>query len=136
MPLLLQSRSQQNTIVEKPAEASPATKRRAVRCLFGPADDQAQQSAWVHSRLDAIAEAEQRKWNFDFDADMPLSPVDGRTSEWEWKAVGVENLPSFYSPRTIATKARVQPIGWCGVAGLNNEFLNRLGTPKIFISVF
>ena len=100
MPLILQSRSAVNSSVAwRPATASPSSKSRAARCLFGTAAETAAASdVWVAARLAAMKADEVAKWAFDFDADTPTGTA---TSEWQWTACDAENLPAFYSPRTI-----------------------------------
>lgn len=78
------------------------------RSLFGPVDHD-ELNRDMKSKLREMAERDQRRWNFNFESDTPLSGA------YQWEETAVNTTPSFYQDsvqvgktRTLATTAIVR----------------------------
>lgn len=77
------------------------------RNLFGPIDhDELNQE--MKSKLLEISERDQRKWNFNFEAETPLAGA------YKWEECPVDTAPVFYQEsveenRSVATSTGVKP---------------------------
>ncbi|KAJ6668448.1 hypothetical protein lerEdw1_011930 [Lerista edwardsae] len=78
------------TLERMEARQADYPKPSACRNLFGPVDHDALARELRKHRRE-LEEASRRQWNFDFQRHQPL---DGR---YEWRAVGSDALPDFYS---------------------------------------
>jgi hypothetical protein len=109
MPQLVMHATRQiiSSVLRRPSP-SPTGRKRVARCLFGRPDPK-EQLDWINSRLTALAQEEKKRWNFDFASDTPTSQL----GEWLWEPIGIDAVPTFYSPQTLATRSAVRPSA-CG----------------------
>lgn len=79
----------------------PLHRRTSVcRNLFGPVDHE-ELSREMKSKMREIAERDQQRWNFNFEANTPL---DG---DYEWEEVPVDKTPVFYQDSVQNGRTRV-----------------------------
>ncbi|XP_061077178.1 cyclin dependent kinase inhibitor 1Ca [Conger conger] len=72
----------------------------ACRNLFGPVDHE-ELNREMKSQLREISERDQRRWNFNFEADSPLS------GDYEWEETPVDSTPVFYQDSVQTGRRRV-----------------------------
>ncbi|KAL7857751.1 hypothetical protein AOLI_G00178530 [Acnodon oligacanthus] len=68
---------------------TPPPNARVCRSLFGPVDHE-ELNREMKEKLREIAERDQRRWNFNFGAGVPL------LGEYEWEETPGETSPAFY----------------------------------------
>ncbi|ELK13216.1 Cyclin-dependent kinase inhibitor 1C [Pteropus alecto] len=69
----------------------PLVRSSACRSLFGPVDHE-ELSRELQMRLAELTAEDQRRWDYNFQQDMPL-PGPGRL---QWTEVDSESVPAFY----------------------------------------
>ncbi|XP_061855989.1 cyclin-dependent kinase inhibitor 1C [Colius striatus] len=74
----------------------------ACRSLFGPVDHE-EVGRELRSRLQEMGEADQRRWDYNFQTDTPL-PGPGRLS---WEEVDGSTVPAFYRETLQVGRHRV-----------------------------
>ncbi|KAJ8417011.1 hypothetical protein AAFF_G00282380 [Aldrovandia affinis] len=72
----------------------------ACRNLFGPVDHE-ELNREMKLQLREISERDQRRWNFNFEADTPLS------GDYQWEETPVESSPVFYQDSVQSGRRRV-----------------------------
>ncbi|XP_017571219.1 cyclin-dependent kinase inhibitor 1B [Pygocentrus nattereri] len=89
-------------------DTPPPPHARVCRSLFGPVDHE-ELNREMKEKLHEIAERDQRRWNFNFGAGVPLP------GEYEWEETPGETSPAFYQEcvrvgkRSRAEKASQTP---------------------------
>ncbi|XP_028843134.1 cyclin-dependent kinase inhibitor 1C [Denticeps clupeoides] len=71
----------------------------ACRSLFGPVDHD-ELNRDMKSKLREIAERDRLRWNFNFEADTPLS------GEYEWEESAADSSPAFYRESVQSGRTR------------------------------
>ncbi|XP_048829230.1 cyclin-dependent kinase inhibitor 1B-like [Brienomyrus brachyistius] len=72
----------------------------ACRNLFGPVDHE-ELNREMKSKLREISERDQRRWNFNFETDTPLS------GDYAWEEASVDAMPVFYQDSLQIGKSRI-----------------------------
>lgn len=70
------------------------------RNLFGPVDHD-ELNRDMKSKLREISYRDQRKWNFNFEAEVPLS------GDYVWEETPVDTSPVFYQDSVLVGRARI-----------------------------
>lgn len=70
------------------------------RNLFGPVDHD-ELNREMKSKMWEISERDQRRWNFNFDADVPLS------GDYEWEETPLDTTPVFYQDSVQVGRNRI-----------------------------
>ncbi|KAM6159460.1 cyclin-dependent kinase inhibitor 1C [Rhynchocyon petersi] len=78
-------------------------RTNACRSLFGPVDHEAMR-AELQARLEELLAEEKRRWDYDFQLDMPLRGP-GRL---QWVEVDSETVPAFYRETVQVGRCRLQ----------------------------
>ncbi|XP_075401322.1 cyclin-dependent kinase inhibitor 1C isoform X2 [Tenrec ecaudatus] len=81
----------------------PFVRTSACRSLFGPVDHEAMR-AELQARLAELHAEEQRRWDYDFQLDMPLRGP-GRL---QWVEVDSASVPAFYRETVQVGRCRMQ----------------------------
>ncbi|XP_006893436.1 PREDICTED: cyclin-dependent kinase inhibitor 1C [Elephantulus edwardii] len=92
--------------MERLAERQPFplfVRTNACRSLFGPVDHEAMR-AELQARLEEMLAEEKRRWDYDFQLDMPLRGP-GRL---QWVEVDSETVPAFYRETVQVGRCRLQ----------------------------
>ncbi|KAJ7998247.1 hypothetical protein DPEC_G00220640 [Dallia pectoralis] len=82
----------------------------ACRALFGPVDHD-ELNREMRSKMREISDRDQRVWNFNFEADVPLS------GDYEWEEARVDTTPVFY--RDSVQTGRTRSV----IATVNVDFI-------------
>lgn len=72
----------------------------ACRNLFGPVDHE-EVNREMKQHMREISERDQRRWNFNFETDTPLS------GDYEWEETPVDSTPVFYQETVQTGRRRV-----------------------------
>ncbi|XP_024902049.1 cyclin-dependent kinase inhibitor 1C [Pteropus alecto] len=80
----------------------PLVRSSACRSLFGPVDHE-ELSRELQMRLAELTAEDQRRWDYNFQQDMPL-PGPGRL---QWTEVDSESVPAFYRETVQVGRCRL-----------------------------
>ncbi|XP_023393129.1 cyclin-dependent kinase inhibitor 1C [Pteropus vampyrus] len=80
----------------------PLVRTSACRSLFGPVDHE-ELSRELQMRLAELTAEDQRRWDYNFQQDMPL-PGPGRL---QWTEVDSESVPAFYRETVQVGRCRL-----------------------------
>uniref|UniRef100_A0A914D143 Cyclin-dependent kinase inhibitor domain-containing protein n=1 Tax=Acrobeloides nanus TaxID=290746 RepID=A0A914D143_9BILA len=78
------------------------------RNLFGTSDKE-KTSAWLSAQEKGYMDEKMSKWGFDFHAGHPLNEPSP-SSELEYEAIDLKEVPKFYHPKNIYNEIRSKPV--------------------------